>query len=132
MKGLGWSTLSILGATVSSMEGQNGRQRSRNLICSLIRSATPLTLGHIVDLLPLGLVRVAGAGGNDILVAVAGTEVDVFHLLHRHAILHRDVGGGTDSGTGIAGSGLDEQLLDLGAGNDLLVEFDVQRAAAGK
>src|SRR5690554_699024 len=90
------------------------------------------TLGHIVDLLPLGLVRVAGAGGNDILVAVAGTEVDVFHLLHRHAILHRDVGGGTDSGTGIAGSGLDEQLLDLGAGNDLLVEFDVQRAAAGK
>ncbi|MCY1458990.1 hypothetical protein D9M71_764270 [compost metagenome] len=38
--------MSICGATVSSMDGQKGRQRSRNLICSLMRSATPATLGQ--------------------------------------------------------------------------------------
>ncbi|MNG00347.1 hypothetical protein D3C84_832780 [compost metagenome] len=46
MNGLGWSTLSICGATVSSIDGQNGLQRSRNLICSLMRSATPAALGQ--------------------------------------------------------------------------------------
>src|SRR5690606_7797785 len=46
MKGLGWPTLSICDATVSSIEGQKGLPRSRNLICSLIRSATPGTLGQ--------------------------------------------------------------------------------------
>ena len=38
--------LIICGATVSSIDGQNGLQRSRNLICSLIRSATPVALGQ--------------------------------------------------------------------------------------
>ena len=33
MNGAGWSLPSICGPTVSSMLGQNGRQRSRNLIC---------------------------------------------------------------------------------------------------
>ncbi|MNN41216.1 hypothetical protein D3C81_1553210 [compost metagenome] len=36
----------ICGATVSSIDGQKGLQRSRNLICSLIRSATCGTLGQ--------------------------------------------------------------------------------------
>ncbi len=43
-----------------------------------------------------------------------------------------DVGGGTHRGTGVAGSGLNEQLLHLGPGDDFLVELDVQRAAAGE
>ena len=33
-------------ATVSSIDGQKGLQRSRNLICALLRSATPGTLGQ--------------------------------------------------------------------------------------
>src|SRR5690606_20101624 len=46
-------------------------------------------LGYVVDLLPLRLVRVPCAGGDDVFIAVAGAEVDVLHLLHRHAVLHR-------------------------------------------
>ncbi|MNF95317.1 hypothetical protein D3C84_780630 [compost metagenome] len=38
--------MSICGPTVSSIDGQKGRQRSRNLICSLIRLATPGMLGQ--------------------------------------------------------------------------------------
>src|SRR5690606_8988572 len=88
-------------------------------------------LGDVVDLLPHRLVGVAGAGSNDVLVAVGRAEVDVLHLFHRHAALVGDVGGGTHRGTGVAGSGLNEQLLHLGPGDDFLVELDVQRAAAG-
>ena len=43
-----------------------------------------------------------------------------------------NVGSRTDGGTGVTGSRLDEQLLDVRTGNDLLVELDVQRAAAGE
>ncbi|MNY67282.1 hypothetical protein D3C86_2048390 [compost metagenome] len=46
MNGAGWSTLIICGPTVSSIDGQKGLQRSRNLICSLMRLATPGTLGQ--------------------------------------------------------------------------------------
>ena len=44
----------------------------------------------------------------------------------------RDIGGGADGGAGIAGGRLHEQLLDVVAGDDLLVQLDVQRAAAGE
>jgi hypothetical protein len=167
MKGAGWSLPSICGPTVSSMLGQNGRQRSRNLICSLMRSATPGTLGqprmerpprargpnsmrpwNQATGLPSASRRAmrcgtssifaiaawpgAGAGGDDFLVAVGRAEIDVLHLLHRHAALHRDVGGRADGGAGIARGRLHEEFLHLGAGDDLLVELDVERAAAGE
>ena len=40
IKGEGWSVCNISTATESKILGQKGRQRSRNLICSFIRSAT--------------------------------------------------------------------------------------------
>ncbi len=56
----------------------------------------------------------------------------MLHLLYRNAALHRHIGRRTDSGSSITGGRLDEQLLDLLAGDDLLVEFDVERTTAGK
>jgi hypothetical protein len=63
---------------------------------------------------------------------VGGAEVDVLHLLHRHAALHRYIGGRADGGAAVARGRLDEKLLHVGAGDDALVELDVERAAAGE
>jgi hypothetical protein len=82
--------------------------------------------------LPRRLFRVPLAGGDDFLVGIGGAEVDVFHLLHRHAALHRDIGGRADGGAAVARGRLDEELLHVGAGDDALVELDVERAAAGE
>jgi hypothetical protein len=78
------------------------------------------------------LGRMAGAGGDDIFVAVRRAEVDVLHLFDRNAALYRDVGGCADGRAGIAGGRLDEEFAHIRAGDDLLVELDVERAAAGK
>jgi len=84
----------------------------------------------VVDFLPDGLlsgvsVRMACARGDDVLIAVGRTQVDVRHFFHRHVALLRHVGGCTDSGAGVARSGLDEQFFDVIAGDDFLVQLDV-------
>ncbi|OMP11032.1 hypothetical protein COLO4_04070, partial [Corchorus olitorius] len=89
-------------------------------------------LGHVVDLAPLRRARVTGAGGDHVLVGVRGAEVDVFHLLDRHAAGMGNISRGADCGTGVAGGGLHEQFGHVRTGDDLLVQLDVQRAAAGE
>ena len=73
-----------------------------------------------------------GTGSDNVFIGIGRAEVDVLHLLYRNAALHRHIGRRTDSGSSITGGRLYEQLLDLLAGDDLLVEFDVERATAGK
>jgi hypothetical protein len=72
------------------------------------------------------------AGGDDVLVAVCRAEIDVLHLLDRDATLHRDVGRCANRRAGVTGGRLDEEFAYVRTGNDLLVELDVQRPAAGK
>jgi hypothetical protein len=74
----------------------------------------------------------AGTGGDDVFVAVRRAEKDMLHFFDRHAALHRDVGRGADGRSGVARRRLDEEFADVRAGDDLLVELDVQRAATGK
>ena len=87
-------------------------------------------LRHVVDPSPRRLRRMPLAGGDDLVVAVGRAEVDMLHLLHRHAALHGDPGGRADGRAGIARCRLDEKLPHVRPGNDLLVELDVERATA--
>ncbi len=56
----------------------------------------------------------------------------MFHLLDRHTAGMRNIGRSAYCRTGITGRGLHEQLFDFRAGDDALVEFDVQRTATGE
>src|SRR5690606_6785818 len=73
-----------------------------------------------------------GTGGNDVFVAETGAEVDVLHFFYRDTALNGYIRGGTHGGASITRRRLYEQFFNLFAGNDFLVQFDVERAAAGK
>ncbi|MCY1420537.1 hypothetical protein D9M71_361620 [compost metagenome] len=55
----------------------------------------------------------------------------MLHLLDRHAAGVGHIGCRADCGTGITGRRLYEQLFDVVAGDDFLVQLDVQRTATG-
>ena len=89
-------------------------------------------LRYVVNLAPLRLRRMSRTGSDHVLVAVGRTEVDMLHLLDRNAACDRYVRGSTDGRARIARCRLHKQFLDVRAGDDLLIQLDVQRAAAGK
>ena len=54
----------------------------------------------------------------------------MLHFLDGNPALVRDIGGGTDGRPGITGSRLHKELFDIRAGNDALIELDIERTAA--